>query len=124
MTSGRRVPARLVAAACTLGGAVLFAWVVRRTGPADILDGIQRVGWGLLAILALAGLRLALRAAAWQLCMAPGAGLTYGRAFSAMMRRESPNDRPGGCPPSGALAGGRFTRSKCQGDKQSHGNHH
>ena len=55
MTSGRRVPGRLLAAACTLGGLALFAWVVRRTGPADILDGIQRVGWGLAAILALAG---------------------------------------------------------------------
>ena len=100
MTSGRRVPARLVAAACTLGGAALFAWVVRRTGPADILDGIQRVGWGLLAILALAGLRLALRAAAWQLCMAPGAGLTYGRAFSAFLA----GDTVGTITPFGILA--------------------
>jgi len=100
VTSGRRVPARLLAAACTLGGAALFAWVVRRTGPADILDGIQRVGWGLLAILALAGLRLALRAAAWRLCMAPGARLTYGRAFSAFLA----GDTAGTITPFGILA--------------------
>ncbi len=100
MTSGRRVPARLLAAACTLGGAALFAWVVWRTGPADILDGIQRVGWGLLVILALAGLRLALRAAAWRLCMAPGARLTYGRAFSAFLA----GDTAGTITPFGILA--------------------
>jgi hypothetical protein len=100
VTSGRRVPARLLAAACTLGGAALFAWVVRRTGPADILEGIQRVGWGLLAILALAGLRLALRAAAWRLCMAPGARLTFGRAFSAFLA----GDTAGTITPFGILA--------------------
>jgi hypothetical protein len=89
VTSGRRVPGRLLAAVCTLGGLALFAWVVRRTGPADILDGIRRVGWGLAAILALAGARLAVRAAAWRLCMAPGATLTYGRAFSAFLAGDT-----------------------------------
>jgi Lysylphosphatidylglycerol synthase TM region len=100
VTSGRRVPARLLAAACTLGGLVLFAWVVRRTGPADILDGIQRVGWGLAAILALAGARLAVRAAAWRLCMAPRAMLTFGRAFSAFLA----GDTAGTITPFGILA--------------------
>lgn len=100
MTSGRRVPARLLAAAGTLGGLALFAWVVRRTGPADILDGIQRVGWGLAAILALAGLRLAVRAAAWRLCMAPGTMLTFGRAFSAFLA----GDTAGTITPFGLLA--------------------
>jgi len=100
VTSGRRVPARLLVAACTLGGAALFAWVVRRTGPADIIDGVQRVGWGLLAILALAGLRLALRAGAWRQCMPPGAGLGYGRAFSAFLA----GDTAGTITPFGILA--------------------
>ena len=100
MTSGRRVPARLLVAACTLGGAALFAWVVRRTGPADIIDGVQRVGWGLLAILALAGLRLALRAGAWRQCMPPGTGLGYGRAFTAFLA----GDTAGTITPFGMLA--------------------
>ena len=100
MTAGRRVPARLVAAACTLGGAALFAWVVRRTGPADILDGIQRVGWGLSAILVLAGLRLAVRAAAWRFCMTPGSTLDFGRAFSAFLA----GDTAGTITPLGLLA--------------------
>jgi hypothetical protein len=100
VTSRRRVPARLLAAACTLGGVALFAWVVRRTGPADILDGVQRVGWGLVAILALSGLRLALRAAAWRLCMVPGAALSFRRAFSAFLA----GDTAGTITPFGILA--------------------
>jgi hypothetical protein len=100
VTTGRRVPARLLVAACTIGGAALFAWVVRRTGPADILDGIQRVGWGLPAILALAGLRLAVRAGAWRQCMPPGAALPYGRAFSAFLA----GDTAGTITPFGMLA--------------------
>jgi hypothetical protein len=100
VTSGRRVPARLLAAACTLGGAALFAWVVRRTGPADILDGIQRLGWGLVVILAVAGLRLAARAAAWRLCMPPGAALSFGRAFRAFLA----GDTAGTITPFGMLA--------------------
>jgi hypothetical protein len=100
VTSGRRVPGWLLAAACTLGGLALFAWVVSRTGPADILHGIERVGWGLAAILALAGARLAVRAAAWRLCMAPGTTLTYGRAFSAFLA----GDTAGTITPFGMLA--------------------
>jgi hypothetical protein len=100
VTSGRRVPAQLLAAAGTIGGLALFAWVVRRTGPADILDGIQRVGWGLAAILAIAGARLAVRAAAWRLCMTPGSALTFRRAFSAFLA----GDTAGTITPFGILA--------------------
>jgi len=100
VTSGRRVPARLLAALFTLGGAALFAWVVTRTGVTDILAGIQRVGWGLAVILALAGLRLAVRAAAWRFCMAPGTALTFGRAFSAFLA----GDTAGTITPFGILA--------------------
>jgi hypothetical protein len=100
VTSGRRVPARLLAALFTLGGAALFAWVVRRTGPADILAGIQRVGWGLAVILAFGGLRLAIRTACWRLCMAPGSTLTFGQAFSAFIA----GDTIGTITPFGMLA--------------------
>lgn len=100
MTSGRRVPARLLAALFTLGGAALFAWVVRRTGVTNILDGIQRVGWGLAVILSLAGLRLAMRCAAWRLCMVPGTALTFGRAFTAFLS----GDTAGTITPFGILA--------------------
>ena len=91
---------RLLTAAFALGGAALFAYVVRRTGVAEILEGIQRVGWGLAAILALAGLRFMLRAACWRLCMAPGTNLTFGQALSAFLA----GDAMGSVTPLGLLA--------------------
>jgi hypothetical protein len=95
---GRR--RRLVTAVGTLGGAVLFAYVVRRTGVAEILDGIRRVGWGLAAILALQGLRFALRTECWRLCMPPGARLGFRRTFEAFLA----GDAVGTVTPFGLLA--------------------
>lgn len=95
--AGRR---RLLAAVFTLSGALLFAYVLRQTGIVNILDGIQRVGWGLAVILALAGLRLAVRAECWRLCMPPGNRLTFGQAFSAFLA----GDTAGTITPLGLLA--------------------
>ena len=96
--TGRR--RRLLTAAYTLGGAALFVYVVERTGVADILEAVQRVGWGLAAILALGGLRFLLRAASWRLCLAPGATLTFGRALGAFLA----GDAVGSVTPLGLLA--------------------
>jgi hypothetical protein len=90
----------LLTLAYTVGGAALFAYVVRRAGVGEILDGIQRVGWGLSLILALAGLRFAVRAACWRLCMPAAARLTYQRAFSAFLA----GDAVGSVTPLGLLA--------------------
>ena len=90
----------LLTAACTLGGAALFTYVLRREGAAEILDGIRRVGWGLAAILALAGLRFALRVACWRLCVPPGTDLPFGRALSAFLA----GDAVGSVTPLGLLA--------------------
>ena len=90
----------LLTAACTVGGAVLFAYVVRRAGVAEILEGIQRVGFGLAAILALAGLRFVLRTACWRLCMAPGTNLPFGQALGAFLA----GDAVGSVTPLGLLA--------------------
>ena len=70
MSPRRRQHVLSIAAA--LGGLLLFVWAARRAGVSEILDGIRRVGWGLLPLFALAGLRFcrarrslaALRAAA------------------------------------------------------------
>jgi hypothetical protein len=90
----------LLTVACTLGGLVLFAYVVRRTGVADILEGVQRVGWGIVAVLALAGARFAVRAACWRMCMPPGASLSFGQALSAFLA----GDAVGSVTPLGLLA--------------------
>ncbi len=98
VVEGRR--RRLLTAAWTLGGAALFGYVVRRTGVAEILESIQRVGWGLTAILVLAGLRFMLRAACWRLCMTPGTNLTFGQALRAFLA----GDAIGSVTPLGLLA--------------------
>ena len=95
---GRR--RRLLTAACTFGGVALFAYVVRRTGLAEIAAGMQRIGWGLVAILALGGLRFMLRAACWRLCLPPGAALTFRQALSAFLA----GDAVGNVTPLGLLA--------------------
>ncbi len=98
VVDGRR--RRLLTAACTFGGVVLLAYVVRRTGLDDIVDGIQRVGWGLAAILALGGLRFLLRAASWRLCLPPDTALTYRQALGAFLA----GDAVGNITPLGLLA--------------------
>jgi len=91
---------RLLTLAYTLGGAALFAYVVRRAGVAEIVDGVQRVGWGLAVILGLAGLRFMVRAACWRLCMPADAQLSFPRAFSAFLA----GDAVGSVTPLGLLA--------------------
>jgi len=90
----------VLTAAYALGGCLLFAYVVRRTGVSEIFEGIQRVGWGLLIVLALAGMRFAIRAACWRLCMPVSTPLTFGHALSAFLA----GDAVGSVTPLGLLA--------------------
>jgi hypothetical protein len=90
----------LLTAAATVGGAALFAYAVRRAGVAEIVLGIHRVGWGLAAVLALAGLRFLVRAECWRLCMPPDSRLGLGRAFGAFLA----GDAVGNVTPLGLLA--------------------
>lgn len=86
MTPARQ---RVLAVVAAIGGAVLFAYAVRRAGVADIADSIRRVGWGFLPILGLAGVRFLLRAAAWRFCMPTAARLPFGRAFAAFLSGDA-----------------------------------
>src|SRR6267142_325114 len=83
-----------------LAGAALFAYAVRRAGVADIIEAIRRVGWGLLLILALAGLRFLIRAACWRWCLPPGTTFPLPRAFAAFLA----GDAVGNVTPLGLLA--------------------
>jgi hypothetical protein len=91
MTRARQ---RVLAVIAALGGVVLFAYAVRRAGVDEIVEGIRRIGWGLLPILGLAGLRFVLRAAAWRQCMPPGAKLSIWRAFSAYLSGDAVGNSP------------------------------
>jgi hypothetical protein len=83
-----------------IAGAALFTYAVRRAGVAEILEAIQRIGWGMLAILALAGGRFLIRAECWRLCVPQGTPLPLSRAFSAFLA----GDAVGNVTPLGLLA--------------------
>jgi hypothetical protein len=95
-----RADRRVVTVVGTLAGAALFAYAVRRVGGAAILQGVQRVGWGLLVILALAGARFLIRAECWRLCVPPGTRLTRRQALRAFLA----GDAVGSVTPLGLLA--------------------
>ena len=90
----------IVPIAAALVGGLLFALAIRSVGWTAVLSGISHVGWGLVPILALAGLRFVLRAAAWRLCMPPHARLTLSQAFAAFLS----GDAVGNVTPLGLLA--------------------
>jgi hypothetical protein len=90
----------LVSALGATLGAILFIWAVERVGVAALLDAVRRVGWGALAILAIGGLRFAVRAQCWRLCLPPGVSLDYPHAFSAFLAGDS----VGNVTPLGLLA--------------------
>ncbi len=79
---------------------MLFGYAVREAGPREIAEGIRRVGWGLLPILALGGLRFLLRAESWRQCMPPAVRMPFGRAFSAFLA----GDAVGNVTPLGPVA--------------------
>ena len=98
MTSRRRQ--RVLSIAAALGGLLLFAWAARRAGVSEILDGIRRVGWGLIPLFVLAGLRFAARAEAWRLCAPAARRLRPSQAFAAFLA----GDAIGNVTPLGWLA--------------------
>jgi hypothetical protein len=66
-------------------GTALFVWLVWTVGPSEIWTGFQKIGWGLAWIFILGGLRFAVRAAAWTLCIEPPHRLGFFAAFTAVV---------------------------------------
>ena len=73
----------------TVLGLVLFAWFVSKVGLAEIWSGLGQVGWGFAPIIALAGLRFAMRAIAWGLCLEPPHRLPFRTAFAAVVAGDA-----------------------------------
>src|SRR5258705_4198664 len=90
----------LVAVVAALFGAALFAYAVRRAGVADIIEAVRRVGWGLVLILAIAGLRFLIRAECWRWCLPAGTVFPLRRAVAAFLA----GDAVGNVTPLGLLA--------------------
>ncbi len=86
--------------AAAVCGLALFAYAVRRAGVDEIADGVRRVGWGALAVLGIAGVRFALRAQSWRLCMRSDVRLPFWRAFAAFLA----GDAVGNITPLGLVA--------------------
>lgn len=87
MTVGRRQ--HLFAFLAGLGGIGLFAYSVEQAGVRQILDAIARIGWGLLPILLLSGLRFLLRAEAWRLCTPVSSRLRLRQALTAFLAGDA-----------------------------------
>lgn len=64
---------------------MLFAWLIWRVGPAEIWTGFRQIGWNLIWILMLGGLRFVVRAAAWKVCIDPPHRLRFPIAFNAVV---------------------------------------
>ena len=71
-------------------GLLLLAHLVRRAGPSRILEGVISVGWGLLLVIALAGLALAVRTWAWRSTLLDaGPRPSFGRMFALRLVSEA-----------------------------------
>jgi hypothetical protein len=83
---------RATAATLVLGvvGVALFILTLERAGVSSIARQLANLGWGgFAAILALSGLRLALRAAAWTQCVEGPTRLSFLEAFDATLIGEA-----------------------------------
>ena len=65
-----------------------------------MLDGIRRLGWGFLVVVAFGGLRFAARALAWMACVDRPSDLRFRAAFEAVLA----SDALGTLTPAGPLA--------------------
>ena len=75
--------------AATVLGAALFVYFVQRVGVGEIAVGIARLGWLFLVVVALGGLRFAVRGMAWRGCLDGPHRLTPGRAFQAVVAGDT-----------------------------------
>jgi hypothetical protein len=82
-------------------GLALFAWfVMRRIGPGEIWEDLRAVGWGFIAIIAITGVRFALRTIAWSRCLEPPHRMPFAAGFGAVLA----GDALGNLTPLGLIA--------------------
>jgi hypothetical protein len=91
----------LSGAVTVVGGLALLIWMVSNVGFAEIVADVRRIGWALVAIIAISGLRFLLRAAAWRICLEPPNHLRLTDAFAAVVC----GDTIGNITPLGPLVG-------------------
>src|SRR5262249_29992507 len=70
-------------------GLLLFAYFVSRAGIGEIVAGIQRLGAGLVLILAVSSIRYIVRAIAWTRCIEQPYQLRFRDAFAARLMGDA-----------------------------------
>ena len=81
-------------------GAGVLAWTLGRVGFGQVLEGIRNLGWVFPLVVGLGGLRFAVRALAWMMCVQRPARLAFRDAFAAFLA----GDALGTLSPLGLLA--------------------
>lgn len=72
-----------------LGGVILFAWAMQQAGTTAVVDGIKRVGSGIIVVIALGGVRALARTAAWRLCLDPEDRVPLGSMLAAYLAGDA-----------------------------------
>ena len=70
-------------------GLLLFAYFVKKAGPAEIVAGIRRLGMGFLLILAISSIRQIVRSLAWTRCFEAPFRLRFRDAFAARIMGDA-----------------------------------
>lgn len=68
-----------------VAGVALLAYAVASAGPAEIVEGLRRLGAGFALVLALSGLRFTARTLSWMVCVEGEPRLAFGDALSAKL---------------------------------------
>jgi hypothetical protein len=85
-TSGGLRIASLLAA---LGGIILFVWSMQHAGTTAVIEGLKRVGSGIIIVIVLGGARALARTAAWRLCLDAEDRLTLGSMLAAYLAGDA-----------------------------------
>src|SRR5215813_8660438 len=72
-----------------MAGLLLFAYMVEKAGPANIIGGMRRLGFGFLIVFLLGGFRQAVHAFCWVKCCEPPYRLRFIDAFRARLMGEA-----------------------------------
>ncbi len=70
-------------------GLILFAYFVRKAGVTQILEGIKRLGFGFLLVLAISSTRHMVRALAWTKCFEAPYSLKFRHALEARLMGDA-----------------------------------
>ena len=82
-----RLLLRLLAASF---GALLFAYLVHRTGPAKLLESMATLGWGLVLVMAWGGVAHVLKTWAWRITLLEQKRqVSFGRMFALRLASEA-----------------------------------